>query len=622
MRSSFDANDRLVEYEYDALGRRLARIDDEGVTSWLWDLGPVGTLGAAISPSGVTTSRAFDAFARPIALTQAIAGESFTVRLDYDGHDRVRAIHYPQVAELPAIAVRNLYGEDGSLVGVRRLADDHPIWQIDEVDVEGRVVRESFANGVSTTRTHDLQTGDLLGLHTTGPQLVQDLRYAWSDAGQLLAREDLRGEQTESFAYDPLGRLAFARAERGASVHERHFAYNALGNLVHATDVGDYEYDAAGRLRSAGSTTQQWDGAGNLIHRVAPEGEQRFGWTSFDKLATLIPADGEPTLFEYDADQHRVRRHDLEAQVDTVFAFGLYERDRTSTKEGPREVHRHFVFGRDRVVAELAIELDPEGVVAQRSRYLHDDHLGSVDVVTDEQGQVAQRLAFDAWGKPRDPDDWTVPDEFAADLLVHRGYTGHAGRRDAGLVDMGGRLYDPRIGRMVNADPFVVAPSVAIGWNRFAYVLDDPLSLTDPSGYWPDQVQATKTKGADGRTQRAIYTQIGWEATMEVIAEREGGGDDGESAGESTDAGPSVDGRGDAASAESGEDTGEADSSTDSATDLGLGLADGVGNTGYLAGTGALFLGGPVLGGAAVIGFWASGGNPAGAARRGASSAS
>ncbi|PRP93858.1 hypothetical protein ENSA7_78990 [Enhygromyxa salina] len=52
---------------------------------------------------------------------------------------------------------------------------------------------------------------------------------------------------------------------------------------------------------------------------------------------------------------------------------------------------------------------------------------------------------------------------------------------------MGGRMYDPQLGRMASADPFVVAPNSTQGWNRYAYVLNQPLSLTDPSGFEPTE---------------------------------------------------------------------------------------------------------------------------------------
>jgi hypothetical protein len=37
------------------------------------------------------------------------------------------------------------------------------------------------------------------------------------------------------------------------------------------------------------------------------------------------------------------------------------------------------------------------------TRYFHTDHLGSISVITDENGVVLERLSYDAWGL------WTNP---------------------------------------------------------------------------------------------------------------------------------------------------------------------------------------------------------------------
>jgi len=44
-------------------------------------------------------------------------------------------------------------------------------------------------------------------------------------------------------------------------------------------------------------------------------------------------------------------------------------------------------------------------------------------------------------------------------------------------------VYDPTIGRFLSADPFVSLPYDGQGLNRYAYVLNNPLALTDPSGF-------------------------------------------------------------------------------------------------------------------------------------------
>ena len=55
---------------------------------------------------------------------------------------------------------------------------------------------------------------------------------------------------------------------------------------------------------------------------------------------------------------------------------------------------------------------------------------------------------------------------------------------DMDIIHMNGRTYDPTLGRFLQADPFVQAPSNSQSYNRYAYVLNNPLSYTDPSGYF------------------------------------------------------------------------------------------------------------------------------------------
>jgi RHS repeat-associated protein len=59
---------------------------------------------------------------------------------------------------------------------------------------------------------------------------------------------------------------------------------------------------------------------------------------------------------------------------------------------------------------------------------------------------------------------------------------------EMGIVHMNGRLYDPRLARVMSADPIVQAPAMSQSYNRYSYVMNGPLSLTDPSGFswWTD----------------------------------------------------------------------------------------------------------------------------------------
>jgi RHS repeat-associated protein len=117
-------------------------------------------------------------------------------------------------------------------------------------------------------------------------------------------------------------------------------------------------------------------------------------------------------------------------------------------------------------------------------RYLHHDHLGSVAAVTSDTGTVIERLAFDPWGKRRNVNGQADVTDSLVGQTTDRGYTEHEHLDEMGLIHMNGRVYDPLVGRMMSADPFIQAPGSLQSYNRYSYVMNNPLNLTDPSGYF------------------------------------------------------------------------------------------------------------------------------------------
>jgi RHS repeat-associated protein len=54
---------------------------------------------------------------------------------------------------------------------------------------------------------------------------------------------------------------------------------------------------------------------------------------------------------------------------------------------------------------------------------------------------------------------------------------------DMGLIHMNGRVQDARTGRFLSPDPILQDPSNAQNFNRYSYVLNRPVTFTDPSGF-------------------------------------------------------------------------------------------------------------------------------------------
>jgi len=478
-----DGNGDEVTYTRDLLGRVTARSDFDGVTKWTWDTAFLGALSSSASPSGHEELLGYDSFGRLAWLSKIIHGEAFDLEFEYDAFDRLASLHYPTVDEQPNYWIRNVYAANGQLRAVRSGPDNSLLWRAEALSDDGQLAVERFGDKILTQRSYNPLRGFVESIQTSSNLggAIQHLGYQWNADGTLHQRHDTIHHQSEVMTYDALHRVASVHTSKGQQQHTRHFAYDSLGNLVYATDRGEYDYDSAGRLALAGGNAHQWDANGNLIARTGADPANLY-YTAFDKLAEIETATGA-IVFEYDAAHQRVYRYAEAEARETVYVTDLYQRQRDD--DTGETQHHYYVPGLERIVADVVDTVDGFGAAERAIHFIHVDHLGSTDAVSDSAGMVEQRMSYDLWGKRRDPSNWTSPDEFLELGPINLGYTGHEAQDDGGLINMRGRMYDPHLGRMASADPFVVDPTSTQGWNRYAYVLNRPLSLTDPSGFAP-----------------------------------------------------------------------------------------------------------------------------------------
>ena len=118
---------------------------------------------------------------------------------------------------------------------------------------------------------------------------------------------------------------------------------------------------------------------------------------------------------------------------------------------------------------------------AEETTLLVSDHLGSVVRVVSLDGHIVERMDYDEHGARRTMSDPRYPG--LAAVSTPRGFTGHEHLDVSNIVHMNGRIYDHRIGRFLQVDPFVQAPYNSQSHNRYTYVFNNPLVWTDPSGY-------------------------------------------------------------------------------------------------------------------------------------------
>ncbi|MBY6062837.1 RHS repeat-associated core domain-containing protein [Pseudidiomarina sediminum] len=151
-----------------------------------------------------------------------------------------------------------------------------------------------------------------------------------------------------------------------------------------------------------------------------------------------------------------------------------------------------------------------------RISYLHKDRLGSALTFSDDQGQVVGRRHYDAFGKPRTMGGQQMEPGYRPRLanvmafggieniaLTRRGFTDHLHLDELELIHMNGRVYDYNLGRFMSVDPFVHEGSQGI--NPYSYIMNNPLSGIDPTGYSPEEPELEKVEYTE-QTEKVAVT--------------------------------------------------------------------------------------------------------------------
>jgi RHS repeat-associated protein len=202
-------------------------------------------------------------------------------------------------------------------------------------------------------------------------------------------------------------------------------------------------------------------------------------WTAFN-MPALIQQNSRQIALTYGPDRSRFKRVD-QNETGTTTTYYVAGGGHEVVESGTTVTHKTYIGG-----AAVVLEVTSTPT-SSTTLYLLHDHLGSTDAVTDASGNVQTRYSFDAWGARRNV-TWAaftggMPASLWQTAKTTRGYTGHEELDEVGLVHMNGRVYDPQLGRFLSADPFVQDGTDLQAFNHYAYVRNNPLSLTDPSGF-------------------------------------------------------------------------------------------------------------------------------------------
>jgi RHS repeat-associated protein len=422
------------------------------------------------------------------------------------------------------------------------------LWQVNTVNARGQLTAAVYGNGLIQKNTYSeygfpvlfdttkivpalkgatnepqkivdpviiitIPDGDPYDPNNQNTKSLFSFGYTFNNlTGNVESRTNSLFNVSENFQYDPLDRLTRFTNAMG-QVEDQ--AYDNKGKIT-ANNLGTYNYT---------SSAQPYQ---NTSIAVTPQAEayytakplQKILYNTFKNPVQITEQGTDIIDFTYNAFNGRDAMYYGGLQQDKLqrnyrkfySAGGCMEIKYDKTTDATEFL---TYIGGDPYSAPVVFKGNG---IKQEALYLHRDLLGSILAITNNVGNVVEQRLFDPWGSIV-----KVQDGNGVDLgqltIIDRGYTGHEHLPSVGLINMNARLYDPKLHRFLQPDNSIQDPFNTQNYNRYGYVLNNPLKYNDPSGnFWANVLAYLFTAYVQGAQASGNYNPTSWNSELLINA--------------------------------------------------------------------------------------------------------
>jgi RHS repeat-associated protein len=241
-------------------------------------------------------------------------------------------------------------------------------------------------------------------------------------------------------------------------------------------DVGSYSYAGTGYANphavtqianGVSTTTYSYDNNGNVTQKTTDGVTTTYEWDYANRLIAL-GVGGATTTYGYDAFGGRVLQ--TGTSTTNIYPFKWYSIASSTVSGAKYSTTTEYIFNKDSLVSTIDQQISYGAATGTaQTSYIHPDHLGSTNVITNASGTVASTKDYYPFGSVR---------VNSGSASLARGYIGEFSDQ-SNLSYLNARYMEPSRGQFLSQEPIYLAIGDA---NQVAQLskFDQQIYLNDP----------------------------------------------------------------------------------------------------------------------------------------------